>query len=120
MYNYQAPMTNMPVYQDRIYPPMQQAPAGVPGRIVNDFSEITMQDIPMNCQPAFFIKSDLSEIQMRKWTDDCRVITQSFKPETLSEGKHEDPFEGIMKRFDSLEEQIGKLQPSRRKVNGDE
>lgn len=121
-YGYQNPN----FYPDRMAPapiPTTQALSlsGVPGKVVNDFSEITMQDIPMNCQPAYFVKADMSEIQMRKWTDDCRVIMQSFKPEITSGEEKKDPFEGIMKRFDAIEERLDRLSPTaRKKVTADE
>lgn len=60
---------------------MQPLNAGIPGRVVNTFQEVTIGDIPTNGSVAFFIKSDLSEIQTRKWSDDGRVLVGSFRPE---------------------------------------
>ena len=60
---------------------MQPLNAGIPGRVVNSFQEITIGDIPTNGSVAFFIKGDLSEIQTRKWSDDGRVLVGSYRPE---------------------------------------
>lgn len=40
---------------------------GMSGRYVNDFSEITANDVPMNGQGEVFVKNDLSEVQIRAW-----------------------------------------------------
>lgn len=71
-------------------------------RIVNDFTEITVGDIPTNGTPGFFIKADGSEIQSRRWTEDGRIITGRYLPEAATEEKP-DPFEKIMQRIDALE-----------------
>lgn len=96
---------------------------GIPGKVVNNFQEITIGDIPTNGSIAFFIKNDLSEIQTRKWSDDGRVLVGSFRPENspvvnLSpEPKQEQneavPLltEDIMKRFDEIEKRLDQLIP---------
>ena len=71
-------------------------------RIVNDFNEITVGDIPTNGTPGFFIKADGSEIQSRRWSDDGRILTSRYVPETAPQIK-DDPFEKILQRIDALE-----------------
>lgn len=56
-----------------------QAP-GIIGRIVNDFSEITANDVPMNGNAAFFPKADGSELQVRSWTSSGTIQTVVYKP----------------------------------------
>lgn len=71
-------------------------------RIVADFNEVTVGEIPTNGQPGFFIKADGSEIQSRRWSDDGRIVTSRFLP-AEAEPKKEDPFEKILQRIDALE-----------------
>lgn len=53
----------------------QQQMLGIAGRYVNDFNEITANDVPMNGSPAIFAKNDRSEIQMREWSPNGRRAT---------------------------------------------
>lgn len=57
----------------------QQA-QGIVGKIVNDFSELTANDVPMNGSAAFFPKSDGSELQVRSWTANGTIQTVVYKP----------------------------------------
>lgn len=59
---------------------VQQQPQGIVGKIVNDFSELTANDVPMNGSAAFFPKSDGSEIQARAWTANGTIQTVVYKP----------------------------------------
>lgn len=61
---------------------MQQPnqPQGIVGKIVNDFSELTANDVPMNGSAAFFPKADGSEIQARAWTANGTIQTIVYKP----------------------------------------
>lgn len=56
-----------------------QAP-GIIGRVVNDFSEITANDVPMNGNAAFFPKVDGSELQVRSWASNGTIQTIVYKP----------------------------------------
>lgn len=59
------------------------------GKIVNDFSELTANDVPMNGSAAFFPKADGSELQVRNWTPNGTIQTIVYRPvqpENQSEG----------------------------------
>lgn len=60
--------------------PVQQQPQGIVGKIVNDFSELTANDVPMNGSAAFFPKADGSELQVRSWTANGTIQTVVYKP----------------------------------------
>lgn len=60
--------------------PTQQQPQGIVGKIVNDFSELTANDVPMNGSAAFFPKADGSELQVRSWTANGTIQTVVYKP----------------------------------------
>lgn len=55
-------------------------PQGIVGKIVNDFSELTANDVPMNGSAAFFPKADGSEIQARAWTANGTIQTVVYRP----------------------------------------
>lgn len=50
------------------------------GKVVNDFSEITANDVPMNGNAAFFPKADGSELQVRSWASNGTIQTVVYKP----------------------------------------
>lgn len=99
------------------------------GKVVNDFREIVVGDIPTDGSQAFFIKSDLSEIQTRAWASDGRVVSCVFRPFNPAvnnlpiEPKQEEievqnaSTEALEKRIEALEEQIAKLTPKRTTKN---
>lgn len=60
--------------------PAQQQPQCIVGKIVNDFSELTANDVPMNGSAAFFPKADGSEIQARAWTANGTIQTVVYRP----------------------------------------
>lgn len=76
-------MNQLQQYQQSLqqpqFQPQPQAP-GIIGRIVNDFSEITANDVPMNGNAAFFPKADGSELQVRSWTSSGTIQTVVYKP----------------------------------------
>lgn len=69
-------------YQQNIQPLQQNIgqQGGLIGKVVNDFSEITANDVPMNGISAVFPKADMSEVQLRTWGADGKIQTISYKP----------------------------------------
>lgn len=92
---------------------IQQQPQMV-GRYVNDFSEITANDVPMDGKWAIFAKNDMSEIQARAWSPNGTIVPVSFKPvaqETKEiEDTKEDYTKAFMKRFDDISERLDKME----------
>ena len=88
---------------------------GISGKIVNDFNEITIKDIPTDCSPAFFIKSDYSEIQSRRWSDTGNVIPVTYKAVDMSENVQNGPFDQLNKRLDEIEALLTKKPVTRKK-----
>lgn len=109
--NYGQPMQQQPIQQQTI---------GINGKYVNDFGEITASDIPMNGQPAVFIKTDKGEIQLREWSANGQIITTLFKPcFDTPEVKQAPVFdakvevlEPILDRINALEEKLDSLKPA--------
>ena len=133
--NYQMPVPNpymdrmaqLQQYQQNLQPAQMpgtypQQPQGIIGRSVNDFSEITANDVPMDGRSAVFPKNDMSEIQVRTWGNDGKIITTSYKPilehqnqmadisilesEKLKIGLSNDVTAAFMKRFDDIEKRL--------------
>lgn len=90
-------------------------PMGISGKIVNDFNEITIKDIPTDCSPAFFIKSDYSEIQSRRWSDTGSVIPVTYKAVDTAENVQNGPFDQLNKRLDEIEALLTKKPNIRKK-----
>lgn len=59
---------------------LPSASNGLSGRYVNDFAEITANDVPMGGQPAVFIRSDRGEIQLREWSPNGQIVSTLYKP----------------------------------------
>ena len=133
--NYQMPVPNpymdrmaqLQQYQQNLQPAQMpgtypQQPQGIIGRSVNDFSEITANDVPMDGRSAVFPKNDMSEIQVRTWGNDGKIITTSYKPilehqnqmadisilesEKLKIEISDDVTAAFMKRFDDIEKRL--------------
>ena len=74
-------LNNMPIQQ-----PQQQAQQnGLITKVVKDFDVITANDVPMDGNGAMFIKSDGSEIQVRRWASDGKITPTVYKPEITSQ-----------------------------------
>lgn len=111
-----------PIYgnygQQQFQQPIQpQVPIGISGKYVNDFSEISASDIPMN-SPAIFAKNDRTEIQLREWNSNGQIVTKSYKEVNEAPPAQEekpiafnpnDVLEPIIARLNELEEKIDKL-----------
>lgn len=112
------PYINPNYYAQMNYPynpptqPMQQPVSSYQStqqlaRVVPDFNNITVGDIPTNGTPAFFIKGDYSEIQSRRWTEDGRITAETYRlaaPE--AQEVKPDPFAEIMARLDAIEDKL--------------
>lgn len=106
--------------QPMSYPQPQsnfQQAAGIAGRYVNDFNEITANDVPMNGSPAIFAKNDRSEIQMREWSPNGQIVSTVYRAVApTAEAPAEQPFdpradllEPILERINQLENKLNKL-----------
>lgn len=122
-------MAQMGQYQQNFQPQVQQQQvqqqsAGLVGRVVNDFSEVKADDVPMNGTPAIFIKNDMSEIEVRVWGNDGLIHPTPYKP-ILEQKQQEDTNtpqmdfnalnedvralrEDILARLDSIEKSVAK------------
>lgn len=63
------------------YPMPSNNQTGLSGRTVNDFNEINVNEIVMDGRPSVFVKNDKSEIQVKNWDANGRVITTSYLPQ---------------------------------------
>ena len=108
-------------YQQPVQPIIQ--PIGISGRYVNDFGEISANDIPMS-GPAIFAKNDRSEIQIREWNPNGQIVTTSYKaiveeapvPVKESVFQPETVLDPIFSKLTELEEKIDKLKPTTSKT----
>lgn len=125
-------MNQLQQYQQNLQQNMQQnQPQGIIGRVVNDFGEITANDVPMNGNAAFFPKADGSELQVRSWTANGTIQTVVYKPvfeQNQPEGTNTPQMdfnalnedvralrEEILERFDRIEKSMGRSTASKAK-----
>jgi len=95
------------------------------GKYVNDFSEITANDVPMDVPSSIFIKTDGSEIQVRSWNGNGLIESRTYKPildeksvKTINSSTNEIKFEyehfnnvldDIKTSIDTVLESVGKI-----------
>ena len=94
------------------------------GRYVNDFAEVTANDVPMDGRSAVFVKSDLSEIQTRAWSADGKIIPITFRPVPVEQKENQEKQENLkidlsdestkafMRRFDDISDRLEKMEKS--------
>ena len=98
-------------------------PQGLVGKMVNDVSMVSPNDVPMDGNVAIFPKNDMSEIYCKQWKQDGTIQTVVYKPileQNPQEGTNipqmdfialnEDVRalrEEISERFDRLEKSMG-------------
>lgn len=83
-------MNQLQSFQQNLQQPQisQNQPQGIIGRVVNDFSEITANDVPMNGSAAFFPKADGSELQVRSWASNGTIQTVVYHPVIPENAEH--------------------------------
>lgn len=57
-----------------------QQPQGLIGKMVNDVSMVSPNDVPMDGNIAIFPKNDMSEIYCKQWKQDGTIRTVVYKP----------------------------------------
>lgn len=73
---------NQQQFQPQVQPQMQaqQQQIGLNCRVVDDFSMITANDVPMDGNGAVFMRKDASEVQWRNWTANGTIQTTVYRP----------------------------------------
>jgi hypothetical protein len=108
--------------------PYVQTANGLNGKVIDDFSSISANDVPMDNNGAIFIKRDNSEIQHRVWANDGTIKTTSYKPylatqndktENLPQNDFESKItlsdestQAFMNRFDEIMARLDKIDKS--------
>ena len=69
---------NMPLLPAQMSGAYQQP--GLVGKIVNDVSMVSPNDVPMDGSIAIFPKGDMSEIYCKQWKQDGTIQTVVYKP----------------------------------------
>lgn len=102
----------------------QPQPQGLIGKMVNDVSMVSPNDVPMDGNVAIFPKNDMSEIYCKQWKQDGTIQTVIYRPvqaESPQDGANMPQMdfnalnedvralrEEITERFDRLEKSMGK------------
>lgn len=112
---------------------MQQPQSTLSGRLIDDISTVTANEVPMTGDYAVFPKKDMSEVYVRQWQNDGTIRTLKFVPvenepnnstldkfethtDALSEFRDvlEKRLDDFNKRFDKLESLITPKQTNQR------
>lgn len=113
-------LTQLQAQQAQMQMSVQQP--SIIGKSVNDFTEITANDVPMDGRYAMFPKNDMSEIQIKTWGADGKIQTISYKPivnennaptannEAMQVNIPEELIGAIMARFDDISERLDKME----------
>lgn len=62
----------------RMMPTIAPRTQYLPGRFINDESEINPAEIPMNGSISFFCTNDLSRIIIKQWNSQCGLDTMTY------------------------------------------
>lgn len=110
---YSTPMSQSQ-YQQPVVPRTPAQPITSPqipslfGRMINDISEVTPQEVPMNGAVSFFPTNDYTAVFAKCWSPDGTIQTFKFIPEQQTPPEpQEDPFKKLNDRLDKIEELIG-------------
>ena len=108
-------MENLQQFQQAIQP--QTMPQGILTRVVNDFSTLTANDVPMS-GGAFFVKADGSEIEQREWSANGQIVSKRYKaiseplnanPNTLSTEDKQAEYGALKQFLGVFEERLNSL-----------
>lgn len=107
------------------YPQFQQQAfqqSTLNGRVVDDISTVTANEVPMDGSFGIFPKRDMSEIYIRSWSSDGTIKTLKFVPKmeevdnsSIKDEKSKiDPIERVREvfaeRFDSLDARLESIE----------
>lgn len=102
---------NLQMQPQQISGAVQQQPAGLNCRIIDDFNLIVANDVPMDGNGAVFMKRDGSEMQWRNWSANGTIITTSYLPvidqkSEESTNIHQNDFTALNEDVRALREEI--------------
>ena len=99
-YSYVSPQVNQAAAQP-------QQTFAINGRIVNDISEVTPQEVPMDRSISLFPLADWSKIYAKAWNANGTIDTFVFVPDKgAAEQAQQNPYDAIMARLDEIERKI--------------
>lgn len=87
--------------------PVQQQSQVIVGKIVNDVSNVSPNDVPMDGSVAVFPKNDMTEIYCKQWTANGTIQTVVYKP--ILEQNNADATNTPQMDFNALNEDVRAL-----------
>lgn len=110
-------MNQLQQYQQSLQQPIQQVaqPQGLVGKMVNDVSVVSPNDVPMDGNVAIFPKNDMSEIYCKQWQQNGTIQTVVYRPVQA-----ENPQEGNIPQmdFNALNEDVRALREDIKDMRG--
>lgn len=113
-----APQTWLPGTQNVNLPySAQPSKQTIFGKIVQNESQITPNDVPMDGTIALFPLQDFSKIIAKQWTPNGLIQTLEYLPETAKDEKPAVTLDEVMAHMDDRLDQIEDLFTAPKKVN---
>lgn len=113
-----APQTWLPGTQNVNLPySAQPSKQTIFGKIVQNESQITPNDVPMDGTIALFPLQDFSKIIAKQWTPNGLIQTLEYLPETAKDDKPAVTLDEVMAHMDDRLDQIEDLFTAPKKVN---
>ena len=113
-----APQTWLPGTQNVNLPySAQPSKQTIFGKIVQNESQITPNDVPMDGTIALFPLQDFSKIIAKQWTPNGLIQTLEYLPETAKDDKPAVTLDDVMVHMDDRLDQIEDLFTAPKKVN---
>lgn len=111
---------------EQMYPQynQQQMAQGINGRIIDDITTVTANEVSMDGSISVFPTRNMQAVYIRQWQNDGNLTTLKFVPEvveanTSSDNKEkskiglsDDVTRAFMDRFDSIDGRLDKLEQS--------
>lgn len=127
MYNQQRQMTqtvNTPVIQQtqpQTYSQMgmqqqqMSAPQVLPGRIIQQESDVVAREVPNDGSFAVFVQQDLKKIYAKTWGGDGRILTNTYVLANDPQNQQEQPdiLSVILQRLDGIESSVNEIRQYR-------
>ena len=105
---FQTPIYQQPQVANQYVTPSFNNTPTLNGRFVNDFNEIKPDEISMNGTQSIFVKNDLSQICVKKWSANGCIDTDIY--ELKQEENKKNIFDSI--DYEMLESKINKMDTS--------
>lgn len=108
-----------PSYQQMTMQPQMQKPQVLPGRIIQQESDVVPGEVPNDGTFSVFVQQDLKKIYAKTWGGDGRILTNTYVLANDSQNAQDQPdiLSVILQRLDSIENSVSEIKQQRPRYN---